>query len=356
MRTNLSSDGRASKAGGKGRTTRAPSGIKRLLTAIALLTALTAIAAGCGGSSSASDGNKLSLVAYSTPKEAYAALIPAFRKTPAGKDIEFSQSYGASGDQSRAVDGGLPADIVEFALESDVTRLVDSGLVADDWNANQYKGMVTDSVVALVVRKGNPKHITKWEDLLEPGTQVITPNPFTSGGARWNIMAAYGSQIAQGKSETEAVDFLKKLFDNVVVQDKSARDALATFTGGKGDVLISYENEAIAAQQAGEDVDYVIPPQTILIENPIAVTKDAPDSAKEFVKYLYTPEAQGIFASKGYRPVVKSAPGADKFEAPHTLFDIQKFGGWAAVTDKFFDEDKGIVAGIEKNLGVSTSK
>jgi sulfate/thiosulfate-binding protein len=338
------------------RTTPFSSGAKRLLVAAAALIAVAAIVAGCGGSSSASDSKKLSLVAYSTPKEAYAALIPAFQKTPDGKGITFSQSYGASGDQSRAVDGGLPADVVEFALESDVTRLVDSGLVDKSWSANQYKGMVTDSVVSLVVRKGNPKHIKTWEDLIKPGVQVITPNPFTSGGARWNIMAAYGSQIAQGKSDAEATAFLKTLFGNVAVQDKSARDALATFTGGKGDVLISYENEAIAAQQAGEDVDYVIPAQTILIENPIAVTKDAPASAAAFVKYLYTPEAQGIFASKGYRPVVKSAPGANKFPTPKTLFDIQKFGGWATVTDKFFDPDKGVVAGIEKGLGVSTSK
>jgi sulfate/thiosulfate-binding protein len=330
----------------------------RLLAVTALAAALVATVAGCGGTSSGSSGSgdKLSLVAYSTPKEAYEALIPAFNKTPEGKGISFSQSYGASGDQSRAVDGGLPADVVEFSLEPDVTRLVDSGLVDQSWNQNQYKGMVTDSVVVLATRKGNPKNIKGWSDLTKPGVQVITPNPFTSGGARWNVMAAYGSQIAQGKSDAEATDYLKQLFANVAVQDKSARDSLATFTGGKGDVLIAYENEAIAAQQAGEDIDYTIPPQTILIENPVATTKDASDKATAFVKFLYTPEAQGIFASKGYRPVVKSAPGADKFPTPKQLFTIQKFGGWDTVTDKFFDEDKGIMAGIEKDLGVSTSK
>jgi sulfate transport system substrate-binding protein len=330
----------------------------RLLAIAALAAALVATVAGCGGTSSGSsgDGSKISLVAYSTPKEAYEALIPAFNKTPEGKDVTFNQSYGASGDQSRAVDGGLPADVVEFSLETDMTRLVDSGIVEESWSQNQYKGIITDSVVVLATRKGNPKNIKTWDDLLKPGVQVITPNPFTSGGARWNIMAAYGSQLEQGKSEQEATDFLEKLFDNVAVQDKSARDALATFTGGKGDVLISYENEAIAAQQAGEDLDYVIPDQTILIENPIAVTKDASEKAQAFVKYLYTPEAQAIFATKGYRPVVKSAAGADKFPTPKKLFTIQKFGGWATVADKFFDEDKGIVAEIEKGLGVSTSK
>jgi sulfate/thiosulfate-binding protein len=332
--------------------------LMRLIAIAALAAAVAATVAGCGGTSSGSSGggDKISLVAYSTPKEAYEALIPAFNKTPEGKGVSFSQSYGASGDQSRAVDGGLPADVVEFSLEPDVTRLVDSGLVDQSWNQNQYKGMVTDSVVVLATRKGNPKNIKSWNDLTKPGVQVITPNPFTSGGARWNIMAAYGAQLEQGKSETEAVDYLKAMFKNVAVQDKSARDALATFTGGKGDVLIAYENEAIAAQQAGEDLDYTIPDQTILIENPLATTKDAGDKAKAFAKYLYTPEAQGIFASKGYRPVVKSAAGADKFPTPKQLFTIQKFGGWDTVTDKFFDEDKGIVAGIEKGLGVSTSK
>jgi sulfate/thiosulfate transport system substrate-binding protein len=295
-------------------------------------------------------------VAYSTPKEAYGALIPAFQKTPDGKGATFTQSYGASGDQSRAVDGGLPADVVEFSLEPDITRLVDGGIVDKGWNQNQYKGMLTNSVVVLATRKGNPKHITKWEDLVKPGVQVITPNPFTSGGARWNVMAAYGSQIAQGKSDQEATAFLGKLFKNVAVQDKSARDSLATFTGGKGDVLIAYENEAIAAQQAGEKLDYTIPPQTILIENPIAVTKDAGSKADAFVKFLYTPQAQGIFASKGYRPVVKSAPGASKFPTPKDEFTIQKFGGWSTVSKKFFDPDNSVMATIEKGLGVSTSK
>jgi sulfate transport system substrate-binding protein len=332
----------------------------RVLAVTALAAALAAVVAGCGGSSGGSSGggDQLSLVAYSTPKEAYGALIPAFNKTPAGKGVGFNQSYGASGDQSRAVDGGLPADVVEFSLEPDITRLVDSGLVDKSWNQNQYKGMLTNSVVVLATRKGNPKNIKSWNDLTKPGVQVITPNPFTSGGARWNVMAAYGSQIAQGKSDAQATAYLGKLFKNVAVQDKSARDALATFTGGKGDVLISYENEAIAAQQAGEKIDYTIPAQTILIENPIAVTKDGAKkkAANAFVKFLYTPEAQSIFASKGYRPVVKSAAGADKFPTPKQLFTIQKFGGWSTVSTKFFDPDKGIMAGIEKGLGVSTSK
>src|SRR5919198_972552 len=242
-----------------------------LLSIAALL-----LAAGCGTSGGSGGGGsaKLSLVAYSTPREAYRALIPAFQKTAAGRGIGFSQSYGASGDQSRAVANGLKADVVALSLEPDMTKLVDAGLVDKGWNADRYKGMVTDSVVALVVHKGNPKGIRGWADLVRPGVQVITPNPFFSGGARWNVMAAYGAQLEQGRSEAEAVAYLERLVPHVPVQDKSAREALQTFVGGKGDAMIAYENEAIAAQQAKQPVDYVIPDQTILIQNPIAVTSN----------------------------------------------------------------------------------
>ena len=236
-----------------------------------------------------------------------------------------------------------------------MSRLVKDGLVPASWNAGSHKGIVTDSVVVLAVRKGNPKHITGWNDLVKPGVNVITPNPFTSGGARWNIMAAYGSQIAQGKSPTQAEGFLSSLLKNTVVQDKSARDALQTFSGGKGDVLISYENEAITAQQKGLKLDYIVPPQTILIENPVAVTKDASKAAKPFVQFLYTPKAQTIFAEKGYRPVIGGLAGVRKFPTPSGLFKIDKFGGWKVVKDRFFDPQKGIVAGIEQKLGVSTA-
>ena len=323
---------------------------------LAVVVALLAVA--CGGTSSAanegSEGGKLTLVAYSTPQEAYEAIIPAFQKTAEGKGVEFDQSYGASGEQSRAVEAGLPADVVEFALDSDITRLVDAGLVDSDWNQNEYKGILTDSVVSFVVRKGNPDDIQTWDDLLKPGVEVVTPNPFTSGGARWNIMAAYGAQIKQGKSKEEAVAYLNELFQHVAVQDASARDALQTFTGGKGDVLLSYENEAITAQQKGENVDYVIPDQTILIENPVAVTTDGPQSATDFVKFLYSDEAQKIFGEKGYRPVVKSVADQFDYETPSTLFTIQDFGGWGTVKDEFFDPENGIVAKIEMSLGVST--
>jgi sulfate transport system substrate-binding protein len=212
----------------------------------------------------------LSLVAYSTPQAAYEKIIAAFQKTAAGKNVKFTQSYGASGDQSRAVAAGLPADYVAFSLETDMTRLVDAKLVDPSWNTDEHKGMVTDSVVSLVTRKGNPKNIQSFEDLVKPGVDVITPNPFSSGSARWNIMGAYGSQTQTGKTDGQGLAFLSQLLGNVSVQDDSGRAALQTFTGGKGDVLISYENEAIFAKQNGQDVDYVVPDNTLLIENPAA--------------------------------------------------------------------------------------
>jgi sulfate transport system substrate-binding protein len=306
------------------------------------------------GTAGASGSTKLTLVAYSTPKEAYEALIPAFQKTSEGKGVSFDQSYASSGEQSRAVEAGLPADVVEFSLEPDMTRLVDAGIVDSSWNSNQYKGMVTDSVVVFVVRTGNPKGIKTWDDLVKPGVEVITPNPFTSGGARWNLMAAYGAQIEEGKTEQEALDYLHQLLSQTPVQDKSAREALQTFVGGKGDVMLAYENEAITAQHAGEDVDYIVPDQTILIENPIAVTKEAPPAGQAFVDFLLSEQGQKIFAEKGYRPVDKSALAGTSFPNPPGLFAIEKFGGWGTVKDKFFDPDKGLVAKIEQDLGVST--
>jgi sulfate/thiosulfate-binding protein len=327
---------------------------------LALALVAMAVAAGCGGQSSASGGGggskKLTLAAYSTPKEAYAALIPAFQKTAAGKGVSFDQSYAASGEQERAVEGGLPADIVALSLEPDVTKLVKAGLVDPSWNKTKYDGFVTNSVVTLAVRKGNPKHIKSWDDLLKPGVEVITPNPFTSGGAKWNIMAAYGSQLQEGKSDAQAQDYLKKLLGKVPVLDKSARESLQTFSSGKGDVLISYENEAITAQQKGEKLEYVTPPATLLIQNPDAVVNKSKNrkAADAFLTFLRTDQAQKIFASKGYRSVNPKLVDAKKFPKPAKLFTIEKFGGWGKVNDKFFDPTKGTIAKIFQSQGKST--
>jgi sulfate transport system substrate-binding protein len=238
-----------------------------------------------------------------------------------------------------------------------MTRLVDAGLIDEDWNQNEYDGFVTDSVVVLMVRKGNPKDIKTWADLVEDDVEVLVPNPFTSGGAKWDIMAAYGAQLEQGKSEDEAKDYLTKLFDHVPVLDKSARESLQTFSSGKGDVLVGYENEAILAQQQGEDVEYVVPDETLLIENPVAVVNETkePERSKAFVDFLYTPEAQQIFAAKGYRPVVEGVSGASDFPTPANLFQIDKFGGWGDVNDTFFEPEKGVIAEIFKSQGKSTA-
>jgi sulfate/thiosulfate-binding protein len=341
----------------------------RVLRPVLPLAALLAIVvlSACGGSSSDSGGDSsaesgdgggsLTLVAYSTPEEAYREIIPAFNKTPEGEGVGFDQSYAASGEQSRAVEGGLPADVVEFSLEPDMTRLVDAGLVDADWNKNEYKGMVTDSVVVFMVRKGNPKNIKDWDDLVTGEVEVLEPNPFTSGGAKWNIMAAYGAQLEKGKSPEEAKQYLADLFENVPVLDKSARESLQTFSSGKGDVLLGYENEAILAQQQGEELDYIVPDQTLLIENPVGVVNesDDPELAQSFVDFLYTPEAQEIFVSKGYRPVVEGIPGGDEFPTPPSLFEITKFGGWDKVNDEFFEPETGVVAEIFQSQGKSTA-
>jgi sulfate/thiosulfate transport system substrate-binding protein len=336
--------------------------IRRPLLVLLAAALAPAALAGCGGPAassgdSGSGGAKLSLVAYSTPQEAYQDLIPAFEKTTAGKGVSFDQSYGASGDQSRAVASGLPADIVALSLAPDVDKLVDPGLVDSNWaKATGDDGFVTDSVVVFVVRKGNPKHIKTWDDLVKPGVQVLTPNPFTSGGAKWNLMAAYGAQIKQGKSPEQALAYLKALLGNVPVQDKSGRESLQTFLNGKGDVSLSYENEAINAQQKGQDVDYVIPDQTILIQNPAAVTKDAKPQAAKFLSWLHSDAAQKIYAKHGYRPVVPSLVDKQRFPTPKTLFKIDDLGGWSKVNTDFFDPASGSVAKIEQDLGVSTAK
>ena len=337
-----------------------PRGVVRIAAAGAAIATLSLGVAACGGSSDATagEGGSVDLVAYSTPEEAYTQdLEPGFNATSDGGGVEFSNSFGSSGDQSRAVEAGQPADVVHFSLEPDVQRLVDAGMVADDWNQNDYNGIVEDSVVVFVVRKGNPDNIQSWDDLTTGDVEVLTPNPFTSGGARWNLMAAYGNQtLTEGKSEEEGLQYISDLLANVPVQDESARDSLGTFLGGKGDVLLAYENEAIAAQDAGEDIEYVVPDSTILIETPIAVTTDADDSAQAFVDYEYTDEAQQLWADRGYRPVVESVLKAneDKFPTPPDLFTIADLGGWEQVTTDFFDPENGSIAEIETNLGVAT--
>jgi sulfate transport system substrate-binding protein len=356
-------------------------GLRLSVTLGALGAGLALLGAGCGGSSdttakgtassggssattanasASAGGPKLALVGYSTPQTVYDKLIAQFAQTPTGKGVSFSESFGASGAQSRAVDTGQPADVVAFSTTPDITRLVKDGIVAKDWNAGPQKGFVSNSVVTLVVRKGNPKHITGWDDLVKAGVDVITPNPSTSGSARWNILGAYGGELKEGKTPAQALDYLRTLITkHVSVQDQSGRAALQTFIGGKGDVLISYENEAIGAKQKGSPIDYVVPKQTLLIETPIAVTTKSsnPTAAKAFVAWLWSAPAQTIWAESGYRPVSPEVLKrfASTFPTPSELFTIKYLGGWKTVSKTFFDPKDGLVTKIEQAAGVPTA-
>ena len=339
----------------------------RGLTAVSVasLLALTACSTNSEGAT-ADGGVSIDLIAYSTPETAYNQITKDFAETDEGEGVEFSTSYGPSGDQSRAVEGGQAADYVNFSLEGDVTRLVDAGLVADDWNTGEHAGIVADSVVVIVTRPGNPLDIQGWEDIVEPGVEIVSPNPGSSGGARWNLLAAYGHALeANGGDEEAARQYLVDFFTNAVALPGSARDALTSFTSGVGDVLISYENEAILARQNGVELDYIVPDETLLIETPAAVTTDAEPEAQAFLDYLYTDEAQASFLTYGYRPVVEGVTGevegandpADPFPAPKVLFTIaEDFGGWPAAAEKFFadgedGEPLGLVAEVQQETG-----
>jgi sulfate/thiosulfate transport system substrate-binding protein len=316
--------------------------MRRISLTLFLALVFPALAAG------AARDTKLSLVAYSTPRDAYGQLIPAFQKTAAGKDVSFSQSYGASGEQSRAVAAGLNADIVAFSLAPDITSLVQKKLVPNGWSKDKFNGMVTRSVVVFVVRDGNPKKLKTWTDLLKPGVKIVTPNPFTSGGARWNVMAAYGGALRAGKSPKQAQTYLAQMWKHVVAQPASAREGLQTFLAGRGDVFLAYENEALFAQQHNQPVQFVIPKATILIENPIAVTANSQHKAqaRAFVNFLRTKPAQRIFAQNGYRAIVKGVTQGLNFPNRPQLFTIKYVGGWPKVEKKFFDPRTGVMAKI----------
>jgi sulfate/thiosulfate transport system substrate-binding protein len=343
----------------------------RIAAGAAALAAVLAIA-GCGGSSdttssaastgtgASSSSTTLNLVAYSTPKKAYDALTAAFAQTSQGKGVSFSESFGASGSQSRAVATGLPADVVAFSTEPDMTRLVKSGTVSPSWDANPEQGISSDSVVVFVVRKGNPKGITGWDDLIKPGVKVVTPNPSTSGSARWNILAGYGAELKEGKTPAEALAYIKTLLTkNVVDQPSSASSALQAFTGGEGDVLLDYESDALAAEKAGDAVQIVYPKQTILIQTPIAVTAKSSHStqAQAFLNYQWSAAGQTVWAQQGYRPVLASVAKqfASKFPTPPDLFTISFLGGWTSVDKTFFAPSTGSVTKIEIAAGVPTA-
>jgi len=340
---------------------------KSLVVVAVPLVALMCVA--CGGASDAAVGQgsadategdeTLSLVAYSTPEVVYNEIIPDFQQTPEGEGIGFKTSFGASGEQSRAVESGQPADVVTFSLEPDITRLVDADIVSADWSETPHDGLAHTSVVSFIVREGNPEGIESWDDLLEPGVEVITPNPFTSGAAKWNLLAAYAVAGDGGRDEQAGLAYVRELIsEHIPVQPKSGREALQTFLAGQGDVLLSYEYEATTARKKGERLDYVVPDETISIENPIAVTADAPEAAQAFVDYVLSKPAQERFAEWGYRPVDEEvlAANAERFPEPSGLFTIRDLGGWEEVDAKLFYPEGWAIARLEEEAGVSTAK
>jgi sulfate/thiosulfate-binding protein len=320
---------------------------------VLFLLGLVAVAA----ASAAQRDSTLSVAAYSIPTAVFPKLESAYSATAAGNGVRFQNSFAASEVQSKAVAAGLPADVVNFSTSTDVDRLVQAHLVDRNWARNTYGGIVSKSVVVFVLRNGNPKHIKTWDDLVKPGVDVVFPNPFSSGGARWDVMAAYGAMLREGKTHKQAVAFLTQLFRHNVSQDTSGRNALNTFLSGKGDVLLTYESDAKSAQAAGKSVYYAIPRATLQIETPLAAVNTSNKAlAAKFVKWLYTPAAQTVWAENGFRPVDPNVLRKFKAQFPPRpqLFKIGYVGGWSTVNSRFFDPTHGIVAKIEQGLGVST--
>jgi sulfate transport system substrate-binding protein len=342
--------------------TRIKAALAASLTGALALTAAACSSAG-GDSGSSAGSEQLSVVGFSILEAANAPIFEKFNETDEGEGVRFKTSYGASGDQSRAVEGGLDADLVHFSLEPDMTRLVDAGLVAEDWKDNETKGIATSSVVAFVVREGNPENIQTWDDLVKPGIEIITPNPASSGSAKWNILGAWAHVTGAGGSDAEAEEYMTKLLENTIALPGSAREATTAFSEGNGDVLLSYENEAILARANGEPFDYVVPEDTLLIENPAAVTTEAADEASSLLEFLTTPEIQAEYAHFGFRPVVDGVElpeveGAndpsDPFPAIAQLYTVDDdFGGWSEANSRFFDEESGIITKLQEKTGTS---
>jgi sulfate/thiosulfate-binding protein len=322
---------------------------------------VAAVLAALAVATAAAASTNIALVGYSTPKAVMGKIIQAWQQTPAGKDTSFSQSYGASTDQARAVANGLKADLVFLSTGDDVNLLVDAGLVDSKWNHQAYNGIGADTVVVFAVRNGNPKHIKSWNDLTRPGIQVLTPNPFSSGSAKWNILAAYGAQRRLGKTDKQATAYVQELFKHVVSQDTSGRNATNTFLGGKGDVLITYESEALNARLNGQDIQYVIPRQSMLIELPIAVLKSSSnkDIANKFIRFVKAPTAQDLLAQYGFRPVNPKVAKkySAKFPARPGIFKVDDkiIGGWRHADDLWFDPNKGRMVTIERAIGGPTT-
>jgi len=327
------------------------------LLIIIIIVSGCSVDAGRGNETGSENGDEVTLIlaAYTTPREAYRELIPIFQQQweeKTGQTVSFEESYQGSGAQSRAVVEGFEADIVALSLEADVTRIENEGLITHDWRSKPFGGMVSTSVVSFAVREGNPRNIQDWADLAQPGLAILTPNPKTSGGAMWNVLALYGA-VKRGHvegysaDEAGAQEFLAAVLQNVSIMDKGARESITNFEKGVGDVAITYENEVLVGQRAGLNYQLVLPSSTIRIDNPVAVVDTYVDEhgtrevAEAFVDFLFTRQAQEIFAKYGLRspdPEVAQAT-AGTYPPITDLFTIDYFGGWAQATPIFFGEE-----------------
>lgn len=328
----------------------------RQLTALALIAGVVGACSGgpsdvVGGGGLADAKSSITLVAYSVAEPGWSKVIPAFNGSDEGKGVQVITSFGASGDQSRGVAEGKPADLVNFSVEPDITRLVKAGKVAKDWDIGATRGIPFGSVVTLVVRKGNPKNIRDWDDLLRPGVDVVTPSPLSSGSAKWNLLAPYAVKSEGGRNGQAGIEFVNRLVrEHVKLRPGSGREATDVFVQGSGDVLISYENEAIAAERSGKPVEHVTPPQTFKIENPMAVLSTSTHlaAAVAFKNFQYTAAAQTIWARAGFRPVdpAVAASFRDQFPVALKLWTIADLGGWGTVDPQLFDKNSGSITKI----------
>lgn len=329
---------------------------KMILSLLMIMLFAPGCSAGAGGGGNGLDDEvTIILAAYTTPREAYRELIPIFRQQweeKTGQTVTFEESYQGSGAQSRAVVEGFEADIVALSLEADVTRIEKQGLITHDWRSKPFGGMVSTSVVSFAVREGNPRKVQDWADLAQPGIEILTPNPKTSGGAMWNVLALYGAVkrghvVGFSADDAGAQEFLAAVLQNVSIMDKGARESITNFEKGVGDVAITYENEVLVGQQAGLNYQLVLPSSTIRIDNPVAVVDTYVDEhgtrevAEAFVDFLFTRQAQEIFAKYGLRsPDPEVAQATAEIYPPITdLFTIDYFGGWAETTPAFFGEE-----------------
>jgi sulfate transport system substrate-binding protein len=333
--------------------------LRFLAFAIAVAAAAAACQAGSGKETVESQRGKVTLIlgAYTTPREAYGkAILPAFRehwKQKTGQDVEFQESYQGSGAQSRAIVGGFEADIAALSLEADIDKIADAGLITHDWRAGPHGGMVSNSIAVIAVRSGNPKRIRDWGDLEQPGLNVLTPDPKTSGGAQWNINAIYGAALrghvegVPANDPAAAEQFLSRVFRNVQIMDKGARESITNFERGVGDAAITYENEVLVAQMGGQQYDYVIPASTILIQNPVALIDKNVDAhgvrevAEAFVEFLHGPVAQRAYAEYGLRSVDDSVATetAANYPPVEDLWTIEDLGGWDRVATEIYGSE-----------------